>query len=89
MKQIRIPKTYYDDHIDCEVEAPKVIRENETYYFIDTEPEDHLEELYSRAAYYADPRVHGQLYFKYIGLCRSARWTVEAIDKYRKEQGNE
>jgi len=87
---IRIPKVYYDDHIQCECEAPPVVRETKKHYYISGEEVRHsqepemstLDDLYSRAKYYED-----QLSFDpdYWGLCRSAKHTVIAIDKHRKE----
>lgn len=93
MNLIRIPKVYYDDHMFCEQEAPPIERETKNHYFISSEKvlcEDDekkgmttLDDLYSRAKYYED-----QLGFdpNYWGLCRSAKHTVIAIDKHRKEQ---
>ena len=94
MNLIRIPKVYYDDHIMCEQEAPPVVRETKSHYFISSEKvlcEDDidkkgmttLDDLYSRAKYYEDPLGFDQDYW---GLCRSAKHTVIAIDKHRKEQ---
>jgi len=93
MNLIRIPKVYYDDHIQCEQEAPPIERETKSHYFISSEKvlcEDDIEkkgmttldDLYSRAKCYED-----QLGFDpdYWGLCRSAKHTVIAIDKHRKE----
>lgn len=93
MKQIQIPKAYYDDHILCEQEAPPVIKETKNHYYISSEEVmgssgemTTLDDLYTRARCYSNPDGYDS---SFTGLCRSARWTVEAIDKYRKEQGNE
>ena len=82
MNLIRIPKVYYDDHIMCEQEAPPIERETKSHYYISSE---NLDDLYSRAKCYEDSRGYDQDYW---GLCRSAKHTVIAIDKHRKEQNN-
>jgi hypothetical protein len=100
MNLIRIPKVYYDDHIMCEQEAPPVVRETKSHYFISSEKvlcEDDidkkgmttLDDLYSRAKCYGAVAVPGNQFGfdpDYWGLCRSAKHTVIAIDKHRKEQ---
>ena len=96
MNLIRIPKVFYDDHIMLEQEAPPVVRETKSHYFISSEKvlcEDDIDkkgmttlgDLYSRAKCYEDPRGYDQDYW---GLCRSAKHTVIAIDKHRKEQND-
>lgn len=85
---IRIPKVYYDDHIQCECEAPPIVRETKSHYFISGEEVRHsqepgmstLDDLYTRAKTYEDQRYHDSDYW---GLCRSAKATIIAIDKYR------
>jgi len=97
MNLIRIPKVYYDDHIMCEQEAPPIERETKSHYFISSEKvlcEDDiwkkgmttLDDLYSRAKYYGDFDPASYDFDNYRGLCRSAKHTVIAIDKHRKEQ---
>ena len=82
---IRIPKVYYDDHILCEQEAPPIIKETKNHYYISSEKVmgsngmTTLHHLYTRAYCYSLDITE-----KWI-LCRSAKSTVEAIDKHRNK----
>lgn len=49
---IKIPRRFYDDHCERDLEAPNVVRKTKRHYYIDgTSP--HLAELLSDAEYYA------------------------------------
>jgi len=52
-KMIRVNRFFYDDHIERELPAPPVLRENRTHYWIDPTHHD-AAELLSDADYYAD-----------------------------------
>lgn len=85
---IRIPKVYYDDHILCEQEAPPIIKETKNHYYISSEKVmgsngmTTLHHLYARAYCYSNPDGFDSCF---LGLCRSAKYTVEAIDKHRNK----
>lgn len=73
---IRIPKRFYDDHCERDLEAPAVLKEGKAHYWIDA-LSPHLEELLSDAEYYADSIAHMDNWL--IGICRSADATARAI----------
>ena len=73
--EIKIPRSFYDDHCERDLEAPDVIRSTKQHYYIDgTSP--HLAELLSDAEYYEDPQGFDRHVF---GLCMSAKATAKAI----------
>jgi len=75
----RIPKRYYIDHIECDCEAPPVIKETKQHYWISAEEGPELAELRSRAQYYVDMQGLGGFGGDLNGLCASARATLKAI----------
>ncbi len=82
-KTIRIPKVFYDDHVERELPAPEIVRELKTHYFIDANSE-HLAELLEDAAFYADPfhYAHAEFGSSLAGIVRSARATKKALESY-------
>lgn len=85
MELIRIPKRFYDDHTDRDLEAPPIVKETKAHYFIDANSE-HLDELLSDASYYADPACYDFEFGTYLAaIILSARATEKAIEKYKKE----
>jgi hypothetical protein len=77
----KIPKRYYIDHVDCDCEAPAIIRETKTHYFISAEENEALAELRSRATDYAED-VGGDYYANGCGgIVASARATLKVIGK--------
>ena len=81
---IRIPKRFYDDHVERDLEAPEIIKETKRHYYINKYPSDYLAELLSDAKYYSDCAGEGWNWVGYggIGLAMqsSARATVKAIE---------
>lgn len=73
---IRIPRRFYDDHVERDLEAPGVLKATKTHYWIDA-LSPHLDELLSDADYYADSVGDMDSYL--FGLCMSARATARAI----------
>ena len=74
--EIKVPRRFFDDHIDRDLEAPAVLRETKKHYFIDGDSE-HLAELLNDADYYASdgaPDWDGG-----VGIRASARVTAAAI----------
>ncbi|MAA66809.1 MAG: hypothetical protein CL581_18800 [Alteromonadaceae bacterium] len=75
----KIPKRYYIDHVECDCEAPEIIRETKTHYFISAEENEALAELRSRATHYADD-MGGDYYANGCGgIVASARATLKVI----------
>ena len=77
---IRIPKRFYDDHVDRDLPAPEIARETKQHYFINATSE-HLEELLGDATFHVETKP--SFFPEYYGLCESARATARAIEKHR------
>lgn len=73
---IRIPKRFYVDHIERDLEAPAVLKETKSHYWIDG-LSPYLDELLSDAEHYAESAPYMER--EYLGLCRSAA-TARAIN---------
>ena len=76
---IRIPKRYYIDHVECDCEAPVIVRETKHHYYIDATENDAMAEFRSRALEYADDIGGDYSRNGYGGLVLSARATLSAI----------
>jgi hypothetical protein len=76
METIKIPKRFYDDHCDRELDAPAVVRETKAHYFIDANSE-HLAELLDDAEYYGGDAAPD--WAEGFGVRTSAAATVRAI----------
>ena len=50
---VRIPKTFYLDHVDRDLVAPPVLKATKRHFWIETDHED-MPELVSDADFYAD-----------------------------------
>tara|TARA_Y100001963_G_C6594094_1_gene359359 strand:+ start:431 stop:694 length:264 start_codon:yes stop_codon:yes gene_type:complete len=83
---IKIPKRYYDDHVDCDCIAPQIIRETKQHYFIDPTENDEMAEFRSRLNLYADSYCT-QDYWEngFSGVVLSARATLAALKKAKGE----
>lgn len=77
MPIVRIPRVFYDDHVDRDLPAPPVLRETKRHYFIDDEHPD-IFELRDDAAHYSDATTWGYG-IELGGLERSARATLNAL----------
>lgn len=73
---IRVPRKFYDDHIERDLEAPAVLRRTKHHYFIDA-LSPYLEEFLNDAEYYSS--MVRYMHPEYRGLCKSATATVKAI----------
>ena len=78
-KLYRIPQRYYIDHVECDCEAPPVVKETKQHYWISAEEGPELSELRSRAQYYVDMQGVGGFNGECNGLCASARATLKVI----------
>jgi hypothetical protein len=75
-KLVKIPKKFYDDCIDCDVQG--VLGETKTHYWINVlENKKQLNELIDRAYFYSDFKEWEP---QYHGLVRSARATLKALE---------
>ena len=76
-KLYRIPKVYYDDHIDT-CEAPEIVKATKQHYWISAEDCPELDELRSRAHFYATDGIDAtEPYLR--GLVASAKATIKVI----------
>jgi hypothetical protein len=75
----RIPKVYYQDHVDCDCEAPAIIKATKQHFFISTEETEELAELRSRAHYYVEMGALGAFDGGFAGIVASARATLKVI----------
>ena len=74
---VRIPKRFYDDHVERELPAPEIIKQTKRHYWIDLNSE-HLSELLSDADYYGDYLGFEEYLYPII---HSAKATAAAIEK--------
>ena len=75
---VRIPKVFLEDCNemgDCEV--PEPVRVTKKHYWISTDRNDYMDELISRAIYYAD--IHGGWCRHVLPINQSARFTLVAL----------
>tara|TARA_S200002703_G_scaffold64185_1_gene55558 strand:- start:587 stop:904 length:318 start_codon:yes stop_codon:yes gene_type:complete len=76
----KIPKRYYIDHVECDCEAPAIIKETKHHYFISADETPEMAELRSRAQYYVDMGIGGGgLDSSCLGIVASARATLKII----------
>jgi hypothetical protein len=74
MTTIRIPRLFYEDHEDRDLDTPVAIKTTKRHVWIDLNDE-HVPELMSDADYYKDETGFDGS----AGICRSARATLKAI----------
>lgn len=79
---IRVPRKFYDDHVERDLPAPGILRSTKTHYYIDALSRD-LDELLDDAKYYVEMEKY--MHPDYRGLCRSAAATVKSIINYHQE----
>ena len=78
-KLVKIPQLFHDDSCECACEVPEVERSTKRHYFISTERNELMDELISRALYYAET-IGFDDYCKKT-YCASARATLRALHK--------
>lgn len=83
----RIPKRYYNDHVDCDCEAPAIIKTTKQHYWIRAEETPEMAEFRSRAAFYAEPHIDPDSPYLW-GLVVSARATIKVIGETTEETAN-
>lgn len=77
MSVIRITKRFYDDHVDRDLDAPKIIRSSKRYYWIDTKDKNFVE-LHADAIFYRGMWLDGA-YDSYLKpICMSAHQLIAA-----------
>jgi hypothetical protein len=72
---IRIPRKFYEDHRERELDTPVAIKTTKRHVWIDLNDE-HLFELMSDADFYSDET---EVELSSRGICRSAQATLKAI----------
>lgn len=75
---VRIPKRFSIDCEECDCETPDPIKVTNSHFWISTERNKLMDELISRALYYANSSMFDNYY---IGLCSSAKATLKALHK--------
>tara|TARA_B100000575_G_scaffold51979_2_gene38718 strand:+ start:4731 stop:4997 length:267 start_codon:yes stop_codon:yes gene_type:complete len=83
MRKIKIPKRFYQDHVERDLDAPPIIKETQSYIWIDA-TSVHLSNLLSDADFYADPSSYDHADFgsSLSALVKSAKATKRAIENY-------
>lgn len=76
---VRIPRRFYEDHVDRDLPAPPIVRATVRHYFIDATHPD-AAELLSDARFYASEYPYMDAY--YVGLGRSAQATADALARH-------
>lgn len=76
----KIPKVFYDDHMDRDLPAPAIYKETKHHYWISVLGE-HLDELLADADHYVYMQSLGAWEKTAFGLVASARATMNAIEK--------
>jgi hypothetical protein len=74
----RIPKTYYQDHVNCDCEAPAIIKETKKHFWISADETPELAELRERAIFYSEPYIDATDRYLF-GIVFSARATLKVI----------
>jgi len=75
---IRIPKRFYDDHCERDLEAPEILKETKAHYWVAVD--ENLAELLYDAHFYSDRSHFDQP--ELFGLVTSAITTAKAIEKH-------
>ena len=75
---VRIPQRFTIDCAECDYETPEPVKTTKTHYWISTERNEPMNELISRALYYANSSMFDK---NFIGLCGSAKATLKALHK--------
>ena len=79
---IKIPRAFYDDHRDRDLESPKIVKETNRNYWINADDPD-ISELKDDAQYYYDLWCEGLWGDQYLfGLCMSAKATLKALEDW-------
>lgn len=76
---IRIPKRFYDDHCERDLDAPEILKETKAHYYISDEPCAALDELVDDAKFYFGEWFHGGAAHCPKGIMLSAKATLEAM----------
>lgn len=79
---IKLPRRFFDDHAERDLDTPKVVKSTRRHYFIASD-DPALPELASDAEYYAGSGSYMEFHLQ--GLCRSATATADAIYKARPD----
>ena len=75
---MRIPKRFYDDHCERDLEAPEILKETKAHYWVAVD--DNVLELLADVHFYSDRSHFDQPHL--FGLVTSAIATAKAIEKH-------
>jgi len=78
MRLVRIPKRFYQDHVERDLPAPAVVKSTNLHYWIDLDDAS-IADLMSDAEFYKDEMTSGYADRTIFGLQRSAQATYDAI----------
>jgi len=76
---IKLPKRFFQDHKERDLDTPTVVKENSRNVWVNAN-DPHLAELRADADYYSDMWDIGGFDQWVFGLARSAKATLKAID---------
>lgn len=78
---IKIPRRFYDDHVDRDLPAPRIAKETKANYWVYSD--ENIRELLSDAKYYDECLKNGGWQDAYVrGIALSARATRKAIERH-------
>jgi hypothetical protein len=76
---VRIPTLFHRDCTECDCEVPEIVRVTSRHYYIRPDRDERMDELISRAIYYAET-IGFDEHCKRT-YCASARATLRALHK--------
>jgi len=79
---IKLPRRFFDDHAERDLDTPKVIKSTRRHYFVASD-DPALPELTDDAEYYAGSGAYMEFHMQ--GLIRSATATANAIYAVRPD----
>ena len=82
---IRIPRVFYDDHVERDLPSP-VVRKTARYHYYIRADDPALDELASDAAHYGEGGICGRDFPHLFGLIASAKATLAAIRAFRETE---
>ena len=83
-KLIKLPKVFFRDHKERELDTPTVVKENSRNVWVNAN-DPYLGELKADADYYSDMWDTGGFDKWFFGLARSAKATLKAIEQSKQQ----
>lgn len=82
MVLIKLPKRFFQDHQERDLDTPGVVKETKTHVWVNAN-DPHLSELKEDAQYYSDMWDMGSFDKWLFGICTSAKATVKALEQHK------